>query len=240
MEWFNKIKTAKVVVISFIVAGILIGLMLVAQFRSPVTANSYLIDELNAQKDLLNSFDEDQSRLKEQIAITQEKLDALRSTLEISGKTSNLSQLDELKTAAGLAKLKGKGIRIILSDGPIKNQENDANLVHASDVRDLINILRTARVEGISVNGQRIISISTINSLGNTILVNKVKMAAPFEINVIGNTEMVVNRINDQKSYPDLYNRIKNRNVTFDMQKLDQVILPAYDGDFLFKYAQTK
>jgi uncharacterized protein YlxW (UPF0749 family) len=240
MEWFNKIKTAKVIVISFILAGVLIGIMLVAQFQSPVTANSYLIDELNAQKELLNSFDEDRNSLKEQIVLTQGKLDELRSALEISGKTSNLGQLEELKIAAGLSKIKGKGLRIILGDGTIQNQEKDANLVHASDLRDLINILRTARVDGISLNGQRIISLSTINSLGNTILVNKVKMAGPFEINVIGNTEMVVNRINDQKSYPDLYNRIKNRNVSFEMQKLDQVILAAYDSDFLFKYAQTK
>jgi uncharacterized protein YlxW (UPF0749 family) len=71
-------------------------------------------------------------------------------------------------------------------------------------------------------------------------MINKVKMAAPFDIQVIGSTEMIANRVNDQRAYPDLYKRIKNHDVSFEITKADQLILPAFDGDYLFKYAQAK
>ena len=240
MTWLKKLKSVNALIITFVVSGVLIGVLLAAQFQSSVTSNSYLVDELNAQTDLLNSYNEDRLSLKNQITVLQQKLDEDRKNLEMADSNNNLATLDNFKEIVGLTKIKGKGVSILLNEGASNKPDNDASLIHASDLRDLVNLLRTARVEGISINDQRIVANSTISSLGSSIIINKVKVAAPFEIKAIGDTEMIVNRINDQKSYPDLYKRIKNRDVYFEIQKVDQVVLPAYFGDYLFQYAQIK
>lgn len=224
-------------ILSFIVAGIFIGLLVVAQFRSSVTANSFLIDEIEAQKNLLESFDEDRQQLKNQIAVLRQKIEENRKNLALTADQASLAKLDELKKQVGLTKLQGNGVKIIISEGARQRIDSDTHLIHAADLRDLVNLLRTAKVDGISINGQRMVVNSTINSLGSTIMVNKVKVVSPFEINVVGDPELIANRISDQLAYPDLYKRIKSKDINFEMEKLNMVTLPPYDGDYSLKYS---
>jgi uncharacterized protein YlxW (UPF0749 family) len=153
---------------------------------------------------------------------------------------AKLDTLDALKEKLGLSIMRGSGVQILLSEGSAKQADNNSNLIHAADLRDLINLLRTAKVAGISINGQRITPNATVNALGSEILINKVKITAPFEISVVGDTELIANRLSDQQAYPDLYKRIKNKAVGFEIQKLNQVVLPIYDGDYLLKFATNE
>ncbi|MCC6643394.1 DUF881 domain-containing protein [Candidatus Peregrinibacteria bacterium] len=237
MKIDKALKSVNALITSFVVAGVLIGVLVAAQFQSSVAANSYLVDELNAQKELLQSFDDDREALKNRIFDLRKQIEENRQTLELSAEKVSLDKLDTLKTQAGFNKLRGKGVRILLAEGKAQNAQSDSNLVHAADLRDLVNLLRTASVEGISINEQRIIPGSTINALGSDVLVNRVKTASPFEINVVGDVNLITNRLSDQSAYPDLYRRIKNKDVNMEMEKLEQVNLPAYDGDFSIKYA---
>lgn len=239
MNISGRLKSINVLIVSFIVAGVFIGFLVAAQFQSSVAANTFLVDELNAQQDLLNSFDTDRVNLKTSIANLRKQIEDNRKKLELTVENSNLDKLDKLKLKLGLSRTTGPGIRINLAEGSGKKSDSDANLLHASDLRDLVNLLRTAKVDGISINGQRLLGSSTINSLGSIILVNKVKVNAPFQIDVVGDSGLITSRLNDQQSYPDLYKRIKNKDVSFEVQKVAQLVLPAYDGDYLLKYANA-
>jgi uncharacterized protein YlxW (UPF0749 family) len=238
MKW-KAFKSVNALIVSFVLAGLLIGILVAAQFQSSVAANSYLVDELNAQKELLTSFDEDRLNLKNRIADLRQKIEENRQKLALSADQAKLETLDQLKETLGLTKLRGPGVRLVLSEGKAEKADSNANLIHAADLRDLVNLLRTAKVAGLSINGQRLTPTSTINAIGSDILVNKVKVVAPFEINVVGDTELIANRLSDQQAFPDLYDRIKKKEVDFDVEKLDQVVLPIYDGDYLLKYAQN-
>jgi uncharacterized protein YlxW (UPF0749 family) len=239
MNW-KAFKSLNALIVSFVVAGIFIGVLVAAQFQSSVAANSYLVDEINAQKDLLTSFDQDRLILKNTIARLRLQIEENQAKLQLVSDQAKLDKLESLKAGLGLTKMRGSGVRILFTENPNKKPENEATLIHAADLRDLVNILRTAKAEGISINGQRITPNSTINALGSEVLVNKVKVAPPYEIYVIGDTELLGRRLNDEKSYPDLYNRIKNRDVGFEVEKLEQVVLPLYDGDYLLKYTNDQ
>jgi uncharacterized protein YlxW (UPF0749 family) len=235
----SRLKSVNVLVVSFVIAGVLIGFLVAAQFQSSVASNTFLADELNAQQHLLDSFDLDRVNLKTTIANLRTQIEDNRKKLELTVVDSNLETLDKLKSQLGLSRISGPGMQINLAEGNVNKGESDANLIHASDLRDLVNLLRTAKVDGISINGQRLINSSTINSLGSTIMVSKVKVTAPFQINVVGDAGLIASRLNDQQSYPDLYKRIKNKSVNFEVQKQGQLVLPAYDGDYLLKYANA-
>lgn len=238
MNW-KTFQSVNALMISFVLAGLLIGLLVAAQFQSSVASNSFLVDEINAQKDLMASFDTDRAALKNQIANLRQQIEDNRLKVAAAADQAKLEILDQLKEKLGLSKTRGPGLRITLADGtPIKGNAN-GNLIHAADLRDLVNLLRTARVDGLSINGQRLTPSSTINALGNEVLVNKVKVANPFEISVVGDAELIGNRLSDQLIYPDLFDRIKKKEVSFTVEKLNQVVLPVYDGDYLLKYAQN-
>lgn len=239
MNW-KSFKSLHALIVSFVLAGVLIGLLVVAQFQSSVAANSYLADELKAQQDLLASFDQDRLNLKNQIAHLREQIAQNQEKMRTVADQAKLDTLDTLKLELGLSTMRGEGVRILLAEGTSPATDNNSHLIHAADLRDLINLLRTARASGISINGQRLTPHSTINALGTDILINKVKITAPFEISVVGDTELIANRLSDQQAYPDLFKRIKNKSVGFQIEKLNQVVLPIYDGDYLLKYAQNE
>ena len=239
MNW-KSFKSLNALIISFVLAGILIGILVVAQFQSSVAANSYLADELKAQQELLASFDEDRVNLKNQIARLRQQIEENQAKLDSVADQAKLETLDSLKSQLGLTTLRDAGLRINLSEGTDNQTDGNAHLIHAADLRDLINLLRTAKVTGISINGQRITPNATINALGSDILINKVKVGAPFQITVVGDTELIANRLSDQQAYPDLYKRIKNKTIGFEIEKLELAILPIYDGDYLLKYARNE
>lgn len=239
MNW-KMFKSINALIASFVLAGIMIGLLVVAQFQSSVAANSFLVDELNAQKDLLASFDQDRVHLKNRISNLRSRIEETREKLNLVSDQAKLEKLDALKKELGLTKLRGPGVKILLEEGLKKNPENNSHMIHAADLRDLINLLRTAKVEGISINEQRITPNSVVSALGSEILINKVKVATPYEIDVVGDVDLIVNRLNDKQAYPDLYTRINVKSVVFEMEQLEQVVLPLYDGDYLLKYASNE
>lgn len=239
MNW-KMFKSVNALIASFVLAGVMIGLLVVAQFQSSVAANSFLVDELNAQKDLLASFDQDRVNLKNRISNLRSRIEETREKLNLVADQAKLEKLDALKKELGLTKLRGPGVKIMLSEGVKKAPDSNSHMIHAADLRDLINLLRTAKVEGISINEQRITPNSVISALGSEILINKVKVAPPYEFDVVGDIELIVNRLNDKQAYPDLYTRINAKSVVFEMEQLEQVVLPVYDGDYLLKYASNE
>lgn len=224
--------------VSFIITGILIGMLVISQFQSYVVANTFIVDEFKAQKELLNSFDADRKQLNSQISSLRQQIETTRK----HSVTNNnlLDTLDKLKKQVGLSQMIGHGVEITLNDGPGAASGENQSLIHSADLRDIVNLLRTAQVNAISINGQRVLALTAINSVGGIILINKVQVAPPFILNVIGNLELITSRLNDRNEYPDLFDRIKNKKVDFVIQNNNRVVIPAYDGDFSLKYLQNK
>ena len=78
----------------------------------------------------------------------------------IKGDIENLleEELDEYKALAGLIPLKGSGVLVILSDGErdlLEGEDPNNLLVHDIDVLNIVNDLKVAGAEAISLNGQR-------------------------------------------------------------------------------------
>ena len=108
------------------------------------------------------------------------------------------NQIDYLSLLSGTTDVKGEGVIITLSDGetPSDTSTRTDTLVHDSDVLTVVNELKAAGAEAISVNGQRIISTSAIRCVGPVIQVNYQKVAAPFEIKAIGNAQYLESAMN--------------------------------------------
>lgn len=212
-----------------------------AQFRTATPlGSSYPIDQIEAQKDLIKSYVDDEAALKSRISTLREKIDQNLEQNNLISQTSNLENLNLLKKEIGLTELKGEGFKIELDDSPFIDRENiepdEAGIVFAADIRDIVNLLRAHNVEGIAINDQRVIATSSITSVGNTVLVNNSNLTPPFTITAIGDYGSFVMRFSETGTLADLQKRVKENGIQFRIDPQNHVILPIYNGQFRLKY----
>ncbi|HMR01329.1 MAG TPA: DUF881 domain-containing protein [Candidatus Gracilibacteria bacterium] len=224
----------------FVVTGLFIGALLTVQFQSSIPSSTFLSDELRAQKDLIDGYVDDQGLLKSKIIGLRTEISEAQERAEASIQSANLETLKALKEEIGLTSLRGPGVEIVIDDGIFVNRDNpdtvSQSLVHASDLRDIVNILRTARVQAISINGQRVIATTSISSVGNTILVNNFHLLPPFTVSALGDPEVVMQRLNDPTALPDLAKRTKDLNIQFMAQSKEGILIPEYSGNLSSQY----
>ncbi len=101
---------------------------------------------------------------------------------------SKVEELNELKLSLGLVEVSGEGIEITLNDADLSFGEyvQPQNLVHNYDILYLVNELKTAGAEAISINNVRVNYNSDIICVGNFLGIGGQKIYAPFSISAIG------------------------------------------------------
>lgn len=182
-------------------------------------------------------YDSMYARLEE----AEEKLEELRG--KITQNDSKSAQLEaELKLAnqlLGLTELKGKGIIVTLDDNKTVGLET-ANitgyLVHDGDIIEMINELKNAGAEAISVNGQRIISKTAITCDGNVIRINNQKVGAPYVIQAIGYPEYLESALNLPGGLIQYLNR---DGVVTKVEKSNNLTIPKYTGVYNYEYMRN-
>lgn len=144
----------------------------------------------------------------------------------------------------GLTEVKGDGIIINLKDnnnvslsniGPLDDIEY--YLVHAGDLVEVVNDLRNAGAEAISINGQRIINSTAIYCAGNVIKINGEKISSPIEIRAIGSPELLYGSIMRPAGYIEL---LEQTGVIVDVKKNTNIIINKYDGVINSQYIKSE
>ena len=95
----------------------------------------------------------------------------------------------------------------------------------------MVNVLNSVDVDAIAINKQRIISTSVISSLGNSILINNSQTTPPFTITVIGDSDIILQRLLDDSILPGIYEKLSNDNIIFTIYKKNLVKVPIYNSD---------
>lgn len=182
--------------------------------------------------------------LTERLQTLEVENDDLRSELQdlkssaVSGSSGKLSE-DMLMMSGGTA-LVGPGIIVTIDDSAKGAQElkkaDDPNLylVHDEDLLKVVNELRAAGAEAISLNGQRLTANSEIRCAGPTVSVNNVRSAPPFEIRAIGNIKDLENAINMRGGVADT---LKVWGIHMELASSEKVWIPAYKNAMRYKYA---
>ena len=154
-----------------------------------------------------------------------------------SGQSSE-KNFDELKFLACTVPLEGEGIIIKMDDSLRETKSGeDQNLyvVHDADVLRVINELKAAGAEAISINGQRLTATSEIRCAGPTISVNNVRSSAPYEISAIGDKKSLENSV---KMRGGVEETLKVWGIRLTVEVKDKIFIPAYEGEIHHKYAK--
>ncbi len=179
----------------------------------------------NAFKDLENK-EKELDELREQVANKDESYGGLTDKL----KNYNLM--------LGNTELIGKGVIITLKDGDSSLLKGFANdyIVHNGDLLEIVNALKNADADAISINDQRIVGGTSINCVGNVIKINDEKIAAPFVIKAIGRPIQLYSSLTMPGGYLEI---LKNAGVQVDIQEIEKesIIIPKYNGVYKFEHA---
>lgn len=142
-----------------------------------------------------------------------------------------INQIEKIKAFSGLKGLEGQGVIVIINDGERElNEFEDPNnvLVHNMDVQNLVDDLRYAGAEAISINDQRFVFGKTeIQCTGPTIRINDEVFAQPFIIKAIGDKHHLESAINAPGSFGQV---LRQYGVFLEVYTSVNIEIPAYTG----------
>ena len=192
-------------------------------------------------------------RAKEKYDNLYEELERMESQLEIerTNSTQNNEGLTQLENTIkegnkilGLSEVTGDGIIITVNDNQkisLNSWFADPNqlIVHDTDLINIVNELKNAGAEAVSINEQRIVTISAIECDGNVIKINGQKIAAPFEIKAIGLQESLMS-VARFGGYVDYLEEYRFLDVKVEKSDKEKITIPKYSGVIKFEYVESK
>ena len=152
-------------------------------------------------------------------------------------------QLKTLNALNGTIDVKGNGIIITVADNTnVTSQtvgvfDNISNyLIHDRDLLMLVNELKNAGAEAISINDERIINTTSITCDGNVILINGNKISSPFEIKAIGSQEALLGALQRPGGY--LEQQLEGYGLVTKVEKQENITIYKYSGIINYKFLE--
>ena len=200
------------------------------------------------------------NELRNQVLKWKEKHDKALSDLEKSEEQLEKARLESTKNdetaiskeeeikldniLLGRTDVTGNGIVITLKDNNTVKKNNIAPydnielyLVHAGDLVEVVNALRNAGAEAISINGQRIINSTSIYCAGNVVVVNGEKISSPVEIKAIGSPELLYGSITIPGGYLEL---MEETGVIIEVKKSENLTINKFEGVINTQYMKSE
>ena len=198
------------------------------------TENSLRDEVLRYKEQYDNSYRE---LKKAQEELEKERQKAAKKD-ESSSKTE--AELQENNKILGLTDVSGQGLIVTLQDNQNVTLETigildniSYYLVHDEDLRIIVNELKNAGAEAISINDQRIVSTTSITCDGNVILVNNIKLSSPFVIKAIGNSASLSGALLRPGGYIETLN---STGIITNVKRSENIKILKYDGVISSKY----
>ena len=196
-----------------------------ASKRVEAPRKTQLIKLIEDRRSSVDDLDKAVKQLQKQVAAAQ-----TRANRRSRNEASAASRLDQLSLAAGTTAVEGRGLVVRLSDSdrqPPKGDDSGAYRIHDSDVQLVINALFAAGAEAVAVNGNRVVSTTSIRSAGDTIVVNFRPVTPPYSVVAIGANA-------EQFGASDIAGRfhrwVSLFGLGFSVRQASKVSIPAFTG----------
>lgn len=217
----------------FIILGIAAGLLFMAQLRTipdRITNPATPVLSLRETRDLLYA---EQTDISSEAVRLRSQNNQLQSQIKSKNlNSSNLDLLETQKMIAGLTKVAGEGLKIEFNDSNTA-EASEETIVHAADLRDIINLLWSSGAEAVSINDQRIVFTTDVDCVVNTILINNTKISSPFVIKSIGNNDRFRAALESPLNLSDIKQRIKSDGLIFNTSYEHVISIEPFNGTFI-------
>jgi len=221
-------------------------LIIFMQFKVIYQTDIASIDTMRAEelKTELSSWKSKYEEAEEKYNEISETLKKYKEESSSGGKTKqNLQEeLANLELLLGLTDVEGKGIEITLKnpeniDEIEKETEHTEQRINASELLKIVNFLKDAGAEAISINNQRIVNKTDFAQINDTtyIKINSQMVSAPFTIKAIGDSEYLKATLIGT----GYVSKIKDWGQSIDFKELKNVRINKYNGKMDYKYIEN-
>lgn len=226
MKKEKKIITITIGIMSFVLACIMF-----MQFKVVNETDIAEIETMREEvlQEALTQWKEKYEETYAKLEDTNSKIKEYKEKSESREETIKLveKELAEANLILGKTNVVGNGIEVILTD-------NDEQAYSANDILTLVNELRAAGAEAISINGERIINKTDIVDISNQyILVNSNKMSSPYVITAIGDENYLQSALNIKNGYVDSKQK---EGYTITVQRKNNIKINGYTKEINLKY----
>lgn len=219
----------------------ILGFMVAYQFKVLMKQDKALLNTNNKNSTDVTVEIEQYKKQKQEL---ETKVDDLQNQVKnyekaAAGKsdaTKNmLKELEDTRILTGTTDVSGQGITIYLTPDSkifgnnIEDHITDKHLVY------LVNELRFAGAEAISINDIRVVSRTGIRNAGNYILINdeKISPSRRIVIQAVGDKNLLYSAM----SFPEVFSDFKGlSDVKFE--KADNIKINKYNKTYKFEYAK--
>lgn len=183
---------------------------------------------------ILSSMKTKYEEMEQKYVETQNKISEYERMIATNDNNSELVQgeLEQTDMLAGKTNVTGQGVIIVL-------QDNQERAIEPSDLRTLVNELKLAGAEAISINDKRILNMSHIVEAGGNILIDDDRVSSPYVVKAIGDQTYLSSALSLKNSgFIDMYKKVGK---TVEMKTENKVNISAYNSrknQLTFKYAK--
>jgi len=177
------------------------------------------------------------------IAALQQQVSRLeRAVPNNNGRMAVISQdLQHANFLAGMTEVTGPGIIVTLNDSkkrfpnaPLGVQ--DAGIIHDSDINGVINELKAAGAEALSINKQRVVGLTAARCAGPTVYVNNIPQTPPYVIQAIGDADTLSTALKLPEGVYDTISQMDPSMIKIDTSP--KLLIPTYAGPTQPRFAK--
>ncbi len=222
------------IIMTIIICGVCLVLFAIMfmQFRTVEETDITAIENMR-EAELRTAISEWKSKYEEtlvQLETNQKSIEEYKEKVEKNEEASELvdKDLKDSNMLLGKTDVYGEGVIITLSNSEEKE-------IKYRDLLELINELRYAGAEAISINDVRIINSTEVTQPDGTLmLINGQRISSPYVVKAIGNQTYLSSTLNLRDSgYID---KAKAVGITIKLETGKNIKILKYNGDMKIKY----
>lgn len=200
-----------------------------ARISAPVVAKERqeLIDRIEADTSAADRLEEDVEKIRVEVGERQ------RKALEQHGG----DQAELVALLSGATPVRGPGVKLVVDDakdteggggGPRESSGfSDTGRVRDRDMQRVVNGLWESGAEAVSINGQRLTSLSAIRAAGDAILVDNKPLVPPYTVLAVGDGQRLSTAFQDSADGQYLHALQENFGIRTSISAEAEVRLPA-------------
>lgn len=180
----------------------------------------------------LANWKEKYNEVEQQYIEVQQKIEEYKDKKESNLETSELlkEELEQAEILLGKTDIEGEGIEITINEAP----NSDFTIIKASNLISIVNDLKYAGAEAISINEERILTMTDIVDISDTFIkVNGQRILAPYVIKAVGNKSHLESALVGTGGYVE-----QLRSIGHDVKitQMEKVQVKKYNNEINYKY----
>lgn len=230
------------------VAGVAAGLMLIASADTArgtdlrASRTLQLSQLVASQERTVGGLAADVQRLRSQISAAT-SLAAVRDSRVRDAQ----AVVDRLAGPAGLTRVSGPAVTVVLNDVPRARQAEDLAagaqpddlLIHQQDVQGVVNALWTGGASAMTIMGERVVATTAVRCVGNTLLLHGVVYSPPFTITAVGDVARLHDALDADPDVQVFREYVAAYGLGYTVRDSAKVTLPAYSGPLELSHAKV-